>query len=199
MSSLGENGRCRQPVDAVSKHPAPDHLVEVAVGDRTLRVTPDHTMLRAGPDGIEEVPASDLAAGDDLPAYDGGETTTMTARGEASTAATDGAAPTDTVEAVEYVESDVDHVYCLTVADTHRVAVEGTYVGQCDGDEDCVMLLMDGLLNFSKSYLPDKRGGQMDAPLVMSSRIDPCEIDDEAHNMDIVAPIHVSSTRPPAR
>ncbi|MFB6117371.1 DNA polymerase II large subunit [Halosegnis sp.] len=56
----------------------------------------------------------------------------------------------------------------------------------CDGDEDCVMLLMDGLLNFSKSYLPDQRGGQMDAPLVMSSRIDPSEIDDEAHNMDIV-------------
>jgi DNA polymerase II large subunit len=56
----------------------------------------------------------------------------------------------------------------------------------CDGDEDCVMLLMDGLLNFSKEFLPDKRGGKMDAPLVMSSRIDPSEIDDEAHNMDIV-------------
>lgn len=57
----------------------------------------------------------------------------------------------------------------------------------CDGDEDCVMLLMDGLLNFSKSFLPDQRGGKMDAPLVMSSRIDPAEIDDEAHNMDIVS------------
>jgi DNA polymerase II large subunit len=57
----------------------------------------------------------------------------------------------------------------------------------CDGDEDCVMLLMDGLLNFSKQYLPDQRGGSMDAPLVMSSRIDPTEIDDEAHNMDVVA------------
>jgi len=56
----------------------------------------------------------------------------------------------------------------------------------CDGDEDCVMLLLDGLLNFSKSYLPDQRGGRMDAPLVMSSRIDPSEIDDEAHNMDVV-------------
>ena len=56
----------------------------------------------------------------------------------------------------------------------------------CDGDEDCVMLLMDGLLNFSKTFLPDQRGGRMDAPLVMSSRIDPSEIDDEAHNMDIV-------------
>ncbi|MFB6243018.1 MAG: DNA polymerase II large subunit, partial [Halobaculum sp.] len=56
----------------------------------------------------------------------------------------------------------------------------------CDGDEDCVMLLLDGLLNFSETYLPDQRGGKMDAPLVMSSRIDPTEIDDEAHNMDIV-------------
>jgi len=55
----------------------------------------------------------------------------------------------------------------------------------CDGDEDCVMLLMDGLLNFSKNFLPDQRGGRMDAPLVMSSRIDPSEIDDEAHNVDI--------------
>jgi DNA polymerase II large subunit len=56
----------------------------------------------------------------------------------------------------------------------------------CDGDEDCVMLLLDGLLNFSETFLPDQRGGKMDAPLVMSSRIDPTEIDDEAHNMDIV-------------
>jgi len=31
----------------------------------------------------------------------------------------------------------------------------------CDGDEDCVMLLMDGLLNFSKQYLPDSRGGSI--------------------------------------
>jgi DNA polymerase II large subunit len=45
---------------------------------------------------------------------------------------------------------------------------------------------MDGLLNFSKTYLPDQRGGKMDAPLVMSSRIDPEEIDDEAHNVDVV-------------
>jgi len=56
----------------------------------------------------------------------------------------------------------------------------------CDGDEDCVMLLMDGLLNFSIKYLPNQRGGRMDAPLVMSSRIDPNEIDDEAHNVDIM-------------
>jgi DNA polymerase II large subunit len=57
----------------------------------------------------------------------------------------------------------------------------------CDGDEDCVMLLLDGLLNFSEKFLPDQRGGRMDAPLVMSSRIDPTEIDDEAHNIDTMS------------
>ncbi len=56
----------------------------------------------------------------------------------------------------------------------------------CDGDEDCVMLLLDGLLNFSRSYLPDKRGGRMDAPLVLTVIIDPKEVDSEVHNMDIV-------------
>ncbi|MDP1553719.1 MAG: DNA polymerase II large subunit [Methanobacteriaceae archaeon] len=54
----------------------------------------------------------------------------------------------------------------------------------CDSDEDSIMLLMDALLNFSKSYLPSTRGGRMDAPLVLSSRIDPEEIDDESHNID---------------
>ncbi|WP_117593701.1 DNA polymerase II large subunit [Haloprofundus halophilus] len=87
---------------------------------------------------------------------------------------------------VEVVASDVNYTYCLTVEDTHSLVANDIGVKQCDGDEDCVMLLMDGLLNFSKEFLPDKRGGQMDAPLVMSSRIDPSEIDDEAHNMDIV-------------
>ncbi|RLF98510.1 MAG: DNA polymerase II large subunit, partial [Thaumarchaeota archaeon] len=56
----------------------------------------------------------------------------------------------------------------------------------CDGDEDCVMLLLDGLLNFSRHFLPDKRGGQMDAPLVLTAIVDPREVDKEVHNMDIV-------------
>jgi len=56
----------------------------------------------------------------------------------------------------------------------------------CDGDEDCVMLLMDALLNFSMSYLPEKRGGKMDAPLVMTTKLDPSEVDGEAHNLDLL-------------
>ena len=55
----------------------------------------------------------------------------------------------------------------------------------CDGDEDALMLVMDGLLNFSRSFLPSKRGGLMDAPLVLSSRLNPSEIDGEAHNVDL--------------
>lgn len=57
----------------------------------------------------------------------------------------------------------------------------------CDSDEDSIMLLLDSLLNFSKIYLPSSRGGRMDAPLVLSSRIDPEEIDDESHNIDTMA------------
>ncbi len=53
-----------------------------------------------------------------------------------------------------------------------------------DGDEDTVMLLMDGLLNFSRSFLPVSRGGTMDAPLVLSTEIPPEEVDDEVHAME---------------
>src|SRR2546428_784814 len=57
----------------------------------------------------------------------------------------------------------------------------------CDGDEDSVILLLDCLVNFSRAFLPDKRGGLMDAPLVLTSRIDPNEIDKEAHNLDVMS------------
>jgi DNA polymerase II large subunit len=53
-----------------------------------------------------------------------------------------------------------------------------------DGDEDGMMLLMDALLNFSLTYIPDKRGGKMDLPLILTTRIDPSEVDKEAHNID---------------
>ncbi|UCE39694.1 MAG: DNA polymerase II large subunit [Thermoplasmata archaeon] len=56
----------------------------------------------------------------------------------------------------------------------------------CDGDEDCVMLLLDGLIDFSRAYLPESRGGMMDAPLVLTTRLDPDEIDKEAHNLDVL-------------
>jgi len=56
----------------------------------------------------------------------------------------------------------------------------------CDGDEDGLMLLLDPLLNFSRHYLPNKIGGRMDATLVISSILDPNEVESEAHNVDVM-------------
>ena len=57
----------------------------------------------------------------------------------------------------------------------------------CDGDEACVMLLMDALLNFSRQFIPDNRGGRtMDAPLVLTAILNPAEVDDMVHKLDVV-------------
>ncbi len=54
----------------------------------------------------------------------------------------------------------------------------------CDGDEDAMILLLDCLLNFSRELLPSNRGGRMDAPLTLSTRLNPEELDKEALNVD---------------
>ena len=92
----------------------------------------------------------------------------------------------DKVVEKKEISSNDKYVYNLTVDTHHSLICSGITTFQCDGDEDCVMLLMDGLVNFSRSYLPDRRGGQMDAPLVLTSRIDPNEVDKEAHNVDVL-------------
>ena len=55
----------------------------------------------------------------------------------------------------------------------------------CDGDEDTVILALDAVLNFSRSYLPKQKGGMMDAPLVLTSQLNPSEVDDEVYNMEV--------------
>lgn len=55
----------------------------------------------------------------------------------------------------------------------------------CDGDEGCLLLLMDALLNFSKKYLPESRGSTMDAPLVLTYILNPMEVDDMVFNLDV--------------
>lgn len=57
----------------------------------------------------------------------------------------------------------------------------------CDGDEDTTMLLLDALLNFSRSYLPITIGGTMDAPLILTINVKPEEVDDEVHDMEVVS------------
>jgi DNA polymerase II large subunit len=56
----------------------------------------------------------------------------------------------------------------------------------CDGDEGCVMLLVDALLNFSRQFLPNNRGGRtMDAPLVLTATLNPAEVDDMVQKLDV--------------
>lgn len=56
----------------------------------------------------------------------------------------------------------------------------------CDGDEDSIMLLLDVLLNFSKSFLPRKIGGLMDAPLLLTLTVNPNEVARQAYNIETV-------------
>ena len=55
----------------------------------------------------------------------------------------------------------------------------------CDGDEACILLLMDTLLNFSRHFLPTHRGSTQDAPLVLTSRLIPKEVDDMVYDLDV--------------
>lgn len=55
-----------------------------------------------------------------------------------------------------------------------------------DGDEACVVLLLDVLLNFSRKFLPNHRGATQDAPLVLTSKLIPTEIDDMVYDLDVV-------------
>ncbi len=185
VPSMDEDGKSTdQRITTISKHPSPNHLIriETASGKR-IRVTPDHMMLR-WQDGVQRVEASQIEVGDSIPTRSAGAGDPTSPK---ETVSTDGGQTNiETVEDVEIIESNVEYTYCLTVEETNTLEANGLLSGQCDGDEDCVMLLLDGLLNFSQTYLPDQRGGKMDAPLVMSSRIDPAEIDDEAHNIDVV-------------
>jgi len=56
----------------------------------------------------------------------------------------------------------------------------------CDGDEDALILALDVLLNFSRSFLPAKIGGLMDAPLLLTLVINPLEVARQATNIEVV-------------
>ena len=89
----------------------------------------------------------------------------------------------DTITCMELLPPEES--YCLNV-DGNVVVVNSLLTKQCDGDEAAVMLLMDALLNFSRQYLPEKRGAKtMDSPLVLTSVLNPTEVDDQVHGMDV--------------
>ena len=55
-----------------------------------------------------------------------------------------------------------------------------------DGDELAIILLLDGLLNFSRYFLPAHRGGTQDAPLILNARIKAGEVDDMVFDIETV-------------
>lgn len=57
----------------------------------------------------------------------------------------------------------------------------------CDGDEAALMLLGDVLLNFSREFLPQHRGGTQDSPLVLNAKIDAGEVDDQILDFELVS------------
>ncbi len=156
-------------VTSVSIHRSPAALIrfQTARGGQELLVTPDHPMLVWDTGYLRKVKAVELKAGDALPVFGGAGVIA------------------DRIAVAETVPAPEERVYCLTVDTDHTLTANGIFTGQCDGDEDCIMLLLDGLINFSRAFLPQNRGGSMDAPLVLTSRIDPAEIDKEALNIDV--------------
>jgi len=155
-------------ITSVSIHRAPETLIRFETEQgRTLAVTPDHAMLIWDLCYLRKIRAVELKVGDPVPVMMGMNVLA------------------DHIRHRDIVPCPDDRVYCLTVAEEHTMLANDIFCGQCDGDEDCVMLLLDGLINFSRSFLPETRGGSMDAPLVLTTRIDPAEIDKESHNIDV--------------
>ena len=155
-------------ITSVSIHRSPSTLLRftTALG-KEIAVTPDHAMLVWDTMYLRKIRAMELKTGDAVPVLEGANVIA------------------DHIRLVDIVPAPEERVYCLTVANDHTLVANGIFTGQCDGDEDCIMLLLDGLINFSRSFLPQSRGGSMDAPLVLTSRIDPAEIDKEALNVDV--------------
>ncbi len=85
---------------------------------------------------------------------------------------------------IEEIGEDIS--YCFNVSSEHNFFANDILVHNCDGDEASVTLLMDALLNFSRQFLPNSRGSTQDAPLVLTSILNPNEVDDMAFDLDIM-------------
>ena len=75
--------------------------------------------------------------------------------------------------------------YCFNVASEHNFFANDILVHNCDGDEASASLLTDALINFSREFLPASRGATQDAPLVLTSKIIPTEVDDMLFDVDV--------------
>ncbi|MHB8586932.1 MAG: DNA polymerase II large subunit [Thermoplasmatota archaeon] len=183
----------RVPVTSVLRGKTKAWIRVRTAGGRKFVCTPDHNVMIAEAGQWHVKPAEKMEVGDLVPissALPADVGAGWQPKGKRPTARGNEWYGLDVVERVDWVESE-GPTYCIDVETGSRDLTtknvlwgSGLFQIRCDGDEDCVMLLLDGLLNFSRSYLPQSRGGQMDAPLTLTLRIDPNEVDKEAHNVD---------------
>lgn len=93
-------------------------------------------------DYLRKIRADEVKIDDAVPVYEGGQVLA------------------DRITELDIVPCPDERVFCLTVAEDHTLVADGIFTGQCDGDEDYVMMLLDGLINFSRSFLPESRAGR---------------------------------------
>ena len=175
--SVDESGRITKGrIKYVTKTRAPEHMIKIrTLYGRLIEVSPEHRLLVFRDGKIIEIRAMEAKVNDELVVY-GKEL--EKALGDVSK---------DPIIEIRIVKPSYEWVYDIEVDDYHNYAINDfVFVHNCDGDEDSVMLLLDGLINFSRHYLPEKRGGLMDTPLVLTTRIDPSEVDKEVQSVDLM-------------
>ncbi len=156
-------------IEEVIKVRAPNHLIKIVLEDgRSFTTTPDHPVIIYNKKLIKKM-AMEVSDEDYIIVLDNDKFNILRVR------------------EIKYIKSKDRYVYSVNAKKYHNVIInDNILVHNCDGDEDAIFLLLDAFLNFSKLFLPDKRGGQMDAPLVLTTILDPKEVDGEVHNMDVM-------------
>ncbi len=166
----------RKRITCLIRSAAPEYWIEIELeSGKRKAVTPDHNILYKLNDILNVTAAESAKEGMLVP-----------------TKSADGHYVCEKIVKIRKFNETIN-AYCLDIDTEGNNLIEknillanGMFSIRCDGDEDCVMLLMDALINFSRKYLNESRGGTMDAPLVLTPAIDPSEVDDEVHCVEFV-------------
>ncbi|MBI5227536.1 DNA polymerase II large subunit [Candidatus Micrarchaeota archaeon] len=167
----------QRKINCFMKTKSPEYWIKITTtAKKELIVTPDHNILCIENSELSAVDADKAKIGMIVPLHDG-----------------NGGYSEDKIVKIEKLNKK-ESAYCLDIETESNDLVEknillenGIFCIRCDGDEDCIMLLLDCLINFSRDFLDERRGGTMDTPLVLSIEINPKEVDDEAHNIEFVS------------
>ena len=167
----------KKRIQCFIKVESPEYWIKITTENKKeVTVTPDHNVLYSKNGKLKSALAEDIKLNMEIPVSSDRKIYRL-----------------EKIEKIEKI-SDGVAAYCLDIETKNKDIIEknimlanGLFSIRCDGDEDSIMLLLDALLNFSRKYLDEKRGGTMDSPLVLTTVIDPKEVDDESHSIEIVS------------